>query len=329
MRAFVRDSYGRADVVRLADVPRGLPGEGQVLVRVRATSVNAADKYTLQGRPVIIRFAMGLLRPRTSRLGLDLAGEVVVVGPNVKTLRVGDAVFGTAPDDFGKELDRAYAEYARVPEALLVTKPANVTFEEAAAAPLAGLTALQGLRDDGRVKPGQHVLVNGASGGVGTYAVQIAKALGAEVTAVCSSQNLEQARALGADHVVDYTREDVLAGGPRYDLFFDVSASRPLRACRRVLKPGGQYVAAGAVDRGGLLGPLGSIFGVMFGSIFRNDVRMVTAKSVPEDLVALRALLESGRVRSAIEELYPFERLPDALARFERGHVRGKLVVTV
>ncbi len=329
MRAFVRDAYGRADVVRLCEVPRAQPGEGEVLVRIRATSVNAADKYLLQGRPFITRFAMGFFRPRSSRLGLDLAGEVVATGPGVTRLREGDAVFGTAPDDFGRELDRAYAEYARVPEHLLVGKPDGLTFEEAAAAPLAGLTALQGLRNAGRLQPGQHVLVNGASGGVGTFAVQIAKALGADVTAVCSTANVEQARSLGADHVIDYTREDPLAGPARYDLFFDVSASRPPRECRRVLRPNSRYVAAGAVDRGGWLGPLVPFARVMLASMLRDDVCFVTAKSDPADLAALRDLLASGEVRSAIEELYPFERLPDALARFERGHVRGKLVVTV
>jgi len=329
MRAFVRDSYGGAGVVRLAEVPRGMPGEGEVLVRVRATSVNAADKYLLQGRPFITRFPMGLFRPKTSRLGLDLAGEVVAAGPGVKSLRKGDAVFGTAPDDFGRELDRAYAEYARVPERLLAIKPANLAFEEAAAAPIAGLTALQGLKSEGRLQAGQHVLVNGASGGVGTFAVQIAKALGAEVTAVCSTANVDQARALGADRVIDYTKDDALAGRARFDLFFDVAASRPLRHCRRVLKEGGRYVVAGAVDSGGWLGPLVPLVSVMLASMFRDDVRFVMAKTDPADLAALKELFESGEVKPVIEEAFPFERLPDALARFERGHVRGKLVVTV
>lgn len=328
MKAYVRSAYGSAEVLRLTDVPCGVPRDGEVLVRVRATSVNAADKYVLQGRPVLMRFIMGLFRPMTPGVGLDLAGEVVSVGAGVTRLKVGDAVFGTTPEDFGGDVDRAWAEYARVPEALLALKPARVSFEQVAALPVAGLTALHGLRDAGELKAGQHVLINGASGGVGTFAVQIARALGAEVTAVCSTSNVEQARALGANHVIDYTREDHLAGPARFDLILDVSASRSVRANRRVLRPGGLYVMAGAVDRGGLTGPLGPFLRGMIASRFSDRVRFANAKSSLAKLETLAGLVEAGKMRAVIEQTYRFEALPEAIARFERGHVRGKLVVS-
>jgi NADPH:quinone reductase-like Zn-dependent oxidoreductase len=322
--AAVRDRYGSADVVELRKVDRPVAADDEMLVRVRAASVNPADWYGLTGRPYVARAAgLGLRKPKETRLGTDFAGQVDAVGKNVTQFRPGDEVFGARSG--------AFAEYVCVPEdRAVVTKPANVTFEQAAAAPVAALTALQGLRDKGRIKPGQHVLINGASGGVGTFAVQIAKALGADVTAVCSTRNVDLVRSLGADHVIDYTKEDFTRGDRRYDLLFDVAGSRSWSQCRRVLAPRAILVIVGAPKGSPLLGPLRHIAAVRVASL-RSSQRAVffIAKVDKADLLVLHELLEAGKVTPVIDRQYELSELADAFRYLEEGHARGKIVVTV
>ena len=322
MRAIVQDRFGPPDVLELREVERPEAGDGEVLVRVRAASVNPADWYAMTGMPWLARPAMGLRRPRTGRLGVDLAGEVEAVGRNVTRFRPGDAVFGTG--------DGTLAEYVAVAEARLAPTPARLSFEQAAAVPVAALTALQGLRNKGRLRPGHQVLVNGASGGVGTFAVQLAKALGAEVTAVCSTRNLDTARSLGADRVVDYTRDDFTRTDRRHDLLLDIAGSRPWADCRRVLTPGGRLVMVGAPKGSRLLGPLGHIARVGLASLPAGQtVVFFISKSSSEDLVALAELLEAGTVTPCVERTYPLTEAAEALRHLGEGHARGKLVVTV
>jgi NADPH:quinone reductase-like Zn-dependent oxidoreductase len=322
MRAVVQDRFGPPEVLELREVERPEAGDSQVLVRVRAASVNPADWYAMTGMPWLARPAMGLRRPRTGRLGVDLAGEVEAVGRNVTRFRPGDEVFGTG--------DGTLAEYVAVGEATLAGKPGRLSFEQAAAVPVAALTALQGLRDKGRLRPGQRVLVNGASGGVGTFAVQLAKALGAEVTAVCSPRNVEAARSLGADRVVDYTREDFTGSGRRHDLLLDVAGSRPWSACRRVLEPRGRLVLVGAPKGSRLLGPLGHIARARLTSLRASQkVVFFISKATSQDLTALAELLEAGTVTTSVERTYPLPEAADALRYLGEGHARGKLVVTV
>ena len=322
MKAIVQDGFGAPDVLQLREVERPQPGEGDVLVRVHAASVNPADWYAMMGTPWIARPQMGLRRPRSNRVGLDVAGVVAAVGGGVTRLKPGDEVFGAGTGTL--------AEYTAVPEAGLVLKPANVSFEQAAAVPVAGLTALQGLRDKGRVRPGQQVLINGASGGVGTFAVQLAKAFGAEVTGVCSTRNVDQTRSLGADRVIDYTREDFTRTDRRYDLLLDVAGSRPWSACRRVLTPEGTLVLVGAPKGNRLLGPLGHILQVRLASL-RASQRMTffISKARNEDLTALREQLEAGTVTPVVERSYALADAADAFRYLGEGHAQGKLVVTV
>ena len=322
MQAITYNTFGPPDVLELREVGEPEVGDGEVLVRVRAASVNPADWYLMTGMPWLARPQMGLRRPRTGRLGVDLAGEVAAVGRDVSRFRPGDAVFGTG--------DGTLAERVAVAEANLAAKPARLSFEQAAAVPVAALTALQGLRDKGRLRPGQRVLVNGASGGVGTFAVQLAKALGAEVTAVCSTRNVEAARSLGADRVVDYTREDFTGGGRRHDLLLDVAGSRPWSACRRVLEPRGRLVLVGAPKGSRLLGPLGHIARVRLASLRASQkVVFFMSKATSQDLTALAELLEAGTVTPSVERTYPLPEAADALRYLGEGHARGKLVVTV
>jgi NADPH:quinone reductase-like Zn-dependent oxidoreductase len=289
------------------------------LIRVHAASVNAADRVLLRADPFLIRLGMGLLRPKNEILGFDVAGRVEAVGGGVEEFRPGDEVFGASK--FG-----AFAEYACVPESTLVAKPANVSFEQAAATPTAAYTALQGLRDKGRIESGQQVLVDGASGGVGTFAVQMAKAFGAEVTAVCSTRNVDIARSIGADHVIDYTREDFTRSGERYDLIVAANAYRPLSHYRRALKPKGTYVMTGGggaqILQALFLGPWVSMTsGKKMGNL------MATAKK--DDLVCVRELLATGRIKPVIDRVYPLRGVPDAIRYLEREHARGKLVVAL
>jgi NADPH:quinone reductase-like Zn-dependent oxidoreductase len=321
MKAIVHHRYGSPDVLELTDVDTPVTADDEVLVRVHASSVNPAEWYAVTGL-LVGRTQMGLLKPKEPRLGTDFAGVVEAVGANVTDFRPGDEVFGGRTG--------AFAEYVSVRNAI-APKPLNITFEQAAAVPIAGLTALQGLRDKGRLEPGQKVLVNGASGGVGTLAVQIAKALGAEVTAVCSTLNVEQASSLGADRVVDYTKEDFTLTGERYDLFLDIAGSRSWSECQRVLKPEAMFVVVGA-QRGSsrLLGPLRHVVKMRLGSLRASQtVVFYIAKLTREDLQVMRELIESGKVTPVVERTYPLSETAEALRYLGEGHARGKIVVTV
>ena len=322
MRAYVRSSYGSPDVLELREVEKPALEDDGVLVRVRAVSVNPADWYSVAGNPLPARVTGGLLRPKSELVGVDFAGVVEEVGKDFEGLEPGDEVFG------GR--NGAFAEYVFVKNAV-VRKPPNLTFEEAASVPIAGITALQGMRDHGRLQPGQKVLVNGASGGVGTFAVQVAKALGAQVTAVCSTRNVETARSLGADEVVDYTQEDFTRSGRRYDLLFDVAGSRSWSECKRVLKRDATLVVAGVGGvKSGWIGPVGHVVRMRVRSLGSSQ-RCVffIAKLTREDIEVMRELLASGQVKPVIDRRYELGRLPDALRYLGEGHARGKIVVTV
>lgn len=322
MRAYVRDRYGSPDVLELREVERPALEDDGVLVRVRAVSVNPADWYSVTGNPLPARVMGGLRRPKSELIGVDFAGVVEEVGEDFEGLEPGDEVFG------GR--NGAFAEYVFVKNAV-ARKPPNLTFEEAAGVPIAGITALQGLRDHGRLQPGQKVLVNGASGGVGTFAVQVAKALGAEVTAVCSPRNVETARSLGADEVVDYTQEDFTRGGRRYDLLFDVAGSRSWSECKRVLTRDATVVVAGVGGvKSGWIGPLRHIVRMRVRALGSSQ-RCVffIAKLTREDMEVMRELLASGQVKPVIDRQYELGQLPDALSYLGEGHARGKIVVTV
>jgi NADPH:quinone reductase-like Zn-dependent oxidoreductase len=321
MRAIVRSRWGSPDVLELREAPRPELTDDRVLVRVRASSVNKSDWHSLTGTPLLARPMLGgILKPKTPLLGTDFAGVVEAVGKDVTDAKPGDEVFG------GR--DGAYAEY--VSAINYVPKPANLTFEEAAAVPIAGLTALQGLRDHAHVQSGQKVLINGASGGVGTFAVQIAKALGAHVTAVCSSRNVELVRALGADRVIDYTKEDFTLGSERYDAMLDITGSKSLRRCKRVLNPGAPIVVIGGHASRGPLGPLGHLAGAWLTSRLGGPkATFFVAKVNKADLEALRELLESGKVKPAIEKRYTLSETAEAMRYFGEGHVQSKLVITI
>lgn len=318
MRALVYRRYGGPDELELADVPVPQPREREVLVQVRAASVNGADRVLLRGKPFVVRLGMGFLRPRHPTLGFDVAGRVEVVGSGVTQFRVGDEVFGAS--NFG-----AFAERACVNEERLVPKPAGVSFEAAAATPTAGYTALQGLRK-GRIDAGQRVLIDGASGGVGTFAVQIAKAYGAEVTAVCSTRNVEIVRALGASRVMDYRREDFARDGQRYDLILAANAYRPLSDYRRVLKPGGRYVMTGG---GGAQILQAMLLGTLVSMTSSQRMGNIMAVATKNDLVVLAELLETGKIKPVIDRTVALRDVPAAIRYLENEHARGKIVVSV
>jgi NADPH:quinone reductase-like Zn-dependent oxidoreductase len=321
MKAFICKRYGRPDVLELNDLPQPDVTDDGVLVRVKATSVNPVDWHLMTGTPYLIRMKAGLRRPKEERLGVDFAGTVEAVGKDVTHVQPGEDVFGARSG--------AFAEYVSVKDAV-IAKPENISFEEAAAVPVAGVTALQGLRDKGQLQPGQHVLVNGASGGVGTYTVQVAKALGAEVTAVCSTRNVEQTRALGADRVIDYTQEDFTRSGERYDIMFDVAGNRSWSECKRVLKDDARLVIAGGPKKNRLLGPIGKLVRTRLAALPGNrEVASFLAKTNRDDMAILRELLASGKVKSVIDRTYGFNELPDALSYLGEGHARGKIVVSV
>jgi NADPH:quinone reductase-like Zn-dependent oxidoreductase len=320
MKAIVRETYGPPDVLHLADVPVPTLGDDDVLVRVRAASANAGDWHLLRGTPFPFRLVAGLRVPKFKIIGTDVAGHVEAVGQNVTQFRPGDEVFG--------ELSRcgfgAYAEFAAVPEKALALKPANLSFEEAATLPTAGCTALQGLRKGG-IQRAQRVLINGASGGVGGFAVQIAKSFGTEVTAVCSTRNLDMVRSIGADHVIDYTKEDFATQGQRYDLILATNGDRSIWDYRRALTADGCYAMTGGSNRqlteALLFGPLLSIGRQQFGNVL--------VKPNQEDLLVLKELCESGKVRPVIDRRFPLSEVPAAVRYVEDGHARGKVVVTM
>jgi NADPH:quinone reductase-like Zn-dependent oxidoreductase len=325
MRAIVYHTYGSPAVLKLEEVQKPVPQDDEVLVKVYATSVNAGDwAHLLRGKPFLMRLmGFGLLKPKNTILGSDIAGRVEAVGRNVKQFQSGDEVFGnTARYGFG-----GFAEYVAVPENALILKPTNISFEEAAAVPQAALTALQGLRDKGHIQKGQKVLIHGAGGGVGTFAVQIAKAFGAEVTAVCSTRNLDIVRSIGADHVIDYTQEDFTKSGQRYDFILEVVASRSIFDYKRALSPKGIYVMVGgslaAILQGFLLGPLISMTGSKkMGSVMWKPNNQ-------EDLAILEELFAAGKVAPVIDRHYPLSEVPEALRYLEEGHAKGKVVITV
>jgi NADPH:quinone reductase-like Zn-dependent oxidoreductase len=322
MKAIVQRAYGTPDALTLEDVEVPRIAADEVLIRVRAASVNHADWVMTCGRPLIGRLAFGLRRPRQAVRGRDVAGTVEAVGASVTRFAPGDEVY--AEVDTG-----SFAEYARAAESLVSTKPANLDFERAATVPLAGRTALQGLRDGGRVQPGQRVLVNGASGGVGTFAVQIAKALGAEVTGVCSARNAALVSSLGADHVVDYEREDFTAGSGRYDVIFDLIGNHPLTALRRSLTPGGTLVLSSGTG-GRVFGPMGRILRALLLSPFvGQNLRIFAPTRGAVSLDALRELIESGAVTPAVDRVYPLAETAEAVRYFVEEHARGKIVITV
>jgi NADPH:quinone reductase-like Zn-dependent oxidoreductase len=318
VKATLQLRYGSL-VVRDVEMPE--PGEGELLVRVHATSLNAADWYAFSGRPYVARPLMGVRRPRSSETGIDFAGVVAAVGDGTTGFAAGDAVYGCQ--------NGAFAEYVLVAKAV-ARKPANLSFEEAAAVPVAGVTALQGLRDHGGGRPGQKVLVNGAAGGVGTFAVQIAKALGADVHAVCSTRNVEQTRELGATRVFDYTREDFARSGERYDVLFDNAGNRSWRSMRAVLASDGTVVLVGGPREKRWLGPLGHIARAkLAATLYRRKAVFFIAKPNTDDLEALRDLIESGQVKPVIEHRYDLGQIVEAMRNLDDGHARAKTVVTV
>lgn len=318
MKALVYRRYGGPDVLELADVPEPHPGDREVLVRVHAASVNAADRVLLRGKPFLVRLGIGFPRPRHPILGFDVAGRVDAVGSQVTQFSPGDDVFGATR--FG-----AFAEFVCVNQETLVPKPPSISFEEAAATPTAGYTALQGLRKGG-IEPGQKVLIDGGSGGVGTFAIQIAHAYGGEVTAVCSTRNVEIARALGVSRVIDYRHEDFTRGDQRYDLILASNAYHPLSAYRRVLKPDGAYVMTGG---GGAQILQAMLLGAIVSMTSSRRMGNLMAVARKDDLVVLKALLETGRITPVIDRTVTLSGVPDAIRYLEEEHARGKVVVSV
>jgi NADPH:quinone reductase-like Zn-dependent oxidoreductase len=324
MKAIVQERYGPPDVLELREVDAPAAGDNEVLVRVQAAAVNALDWHYMRGDPFVARPSMGLRRPKVRIRGRDFAGRVEAVGEGVDRFRPGDEVFG--------EADGAFAEYVSAPDEAVDTKPANLTLEQGAAVPLAGNTALMGLRDVAQVRPGQRVLINGASGGVGTFAVQIAKALGAEVTGVCSARNADLVRSIGADHVVDYASHDFSRSGQRYDVVFDLVGNRSLADCRRALTPEGTLVlSGGGVSEGGsLVGPMALfVKGMLLSRFVRHRLLQFTAKPSRANLAALRELIESGAVAPVVDRTYQLSEVPEAIRYLEGEHARAKVVITV
>jgi NADPH:quinone reductase-like Zn-dependent oxidoreductase len=316
MKAFIYERYGPPERLRMAEVGTPTPNPGQVLVEVLAASVNAADWHVLRGKPLFSRATLGLLRPKHKILGVDVAGQVEALGSGVTRFKPGDEVYANLLDHgYG-----GFAEYVSVPVGVLSSKPANLSFEEAAAVPMAATTALQGLGRHGDIAPGQQVLINGATGGVGSFAVQLAKASGAEVTAVTSTRNLELVRSLAADHVVDYTTSDVVGSGRRYDRILDTVGNRSVRDLRRALAPGGKAAVTGFSSMRRLLDV--SLRG-------GKDVAQVQAHVTTRDLEQLSGLIEAGKVRPQIDRRYRFADLPAAIAYLEQGHARAKVVVAM
>jgi NADPH:quinone reductase-like Zn-dependent oxidoreductase len=319
MKAIVQDRYGSAEVLEARDIEKPEIGDHDVLVRVRSASVHVGDWVLMSGSPFVMRMATGLRRPKQPVPGSDIAGTVEAVGKDVDVLRPGDDVFGWCAG--------AFAEYAAASEDHFVLKPADLTFEQAAAVGVSATTALQLLRDDGHVRPGQKILVNGASGGVGTFAVQIAKAFGAEVTGVTSTRNLEMVRSIGADHVIDYTEDDFRTAGPRYDLILDNVGDRSMAATRRALAPAGTLLSNGGGHAGGKLGRV--IRAMLVSMVVRQQGRPTVKTQNRGDLLALKALIEAGKVTPVIDRTYPLGETPRAMGHVSEGHARGTVVISM
>ena len=322
MKAIVNTQYGSPDVLEFKEVDKPAPKDNEVLVKIHAASVNAGDWHLLRGTPFPVKLVFGIRKPRVQILGTDIAGRVEAVGENVTQFKLGDAVFADVSGfGFG-----AFAEYKCVPEHGLVSKPVGMAFEQAAAVPSAALTALQGIRDKGKIQPGHAVLIHGASGGVGSFAVQIAKSFGADVTGVCSTRKMEMVRSIGADHVIDYTQEDCIDNGQRYDLIFDAAAFRSIFDFNRALKPKGTYVFAGGSGTGllqvMLLGPFISLFS-------GKKMTSMLVSPNPKDLAFIGDLMESGEIVPFIDKRYPLSDVADAIRYLEDRHVQGKVVITI
>jgi NADPH:quinone reductase-like Zn-dependent oxidoreductase len=322
VNAITTHRYGPPDVLELEEVDEPVVEDDEVLVGVRAASINPRDWHFLRGLPTIMR-PLGLRRPKNGVLGSDVAGQVEAVGKTVTRFRPGDEVFAHV-------LAGAFAEYTCVSEEVLGLKPANLTFEQAAAVPLAALTALQGLRDYGRIQAGQKVLIIGASGGVGTFAVQLAKSFGAEVTGVCSTRNVDLVRSIGADHVIDYTQEDFTQGGQKYDLIFQLAGTRSPADCRRALTSKGTLVLSSGESDGRWIGPIDRIMkAVVLSPFVSQRLGTFEAKRSKEDLQVLKELIEAGKVSPVIDRTYPLSEVPEAIRYLEEGHARGKVVITL
>ncbi|MBS4205112.1 NAD(P)-dependent alcohol dehydrogenase [Lederbergia citrea] len=322
MKAIVCNKYGSPDVLKLKEIEKPSPLENQVLVKVHTASLNFGNLVLLKGKPFLARFAFGLLRPKYSIPGGDIAGIVEAVGKEVKQFQPGDEVFG----DLSGCGWGGFAEYVTVPEYALVLKPSNISFEEAAATPMASVTALQGLRNKGKIKSGKKVLINGASGGVGTFAVQIAKSFGAEVTGVCSTRNIEILQSIGADQIIDYTKEDFTEKEERYDLILGVNGSHSISAYKRVLKPNGNFVHVGGAEsqlfQALVLGPFISMTG-------SKKMSSLLQRANQKDLIYVKELLEDGKVKPVIDKRYKLSEVSEAFKYFQEGHAQGKVVLTV
>jgi NADPH:quinone reductase-like Zn-dependent oxidoreductase len=325
MQAIVQDAYGSADVLELRDIDQPVPTDNEVLIRVQAAGLHRGDWHIMTGLPYLIRIVvptLGLRRPKVPVRGMDVAGTVAAVGSNVTRFQPGDAVFGWC--------DGSFAEYATAPEDQLAAKPANLSFEQAAAVPISGFAALQGLRDMGEVQAGQRVLVIGAAGGVGSFAVQMAKAFGAQVTGVASTTQVELVRSIGADDVIDYTREDVTDGTRRWDLILDTAGRRSLSQLRRALTPKGTLVIVGGEGAGRLMGGFTrNLRAPVLSRFVGQRLCMLASKERPEDLQTLWELLEAGKLTPRIGRTYPLREVPEAMRALEAGHTRGKVVITV
>jgi NADPH:quinone reductase-like Zn-dependent oxidoreductase len=325
MKAIVQDTYGSAEVLKFADIDRPVPKDNEVLLRVQAAGLHRGDWHIMTGLPYLIRLvvpSLGLRRPKVRVRGMDVAGTVEAVGSKVTRFQPGNEVFGWC--------DGAFAEYACAPQDQLAAKPANLSFEQAAAVPTSAFAALQGLRDSGQVQPGQTVLIIGAAGAVGSFAVQLAKAFGAQVTGVCSTPQVELVRSIGADEVIDYTRADITDGTRQWDLILDTAGHRSLSQLRRALTPKGTLVIVGSEGRGRWLGGFGrSLRAPMLSRFVGQRLRMLASKPRQDDLVVLAELIEAGKLTPIIGRTYPLGEVPEAIRQLEQGHTRGKLVITV
>lgn len=327
MKAIVNNRYGGPEVLEIKEIERPVPGDDDVLIKVHAAALNAADWHVMRGDPYFARISMGLTKPKVKILGADVSGTVVSVGKSVKAFTPGDAVFGDLSGG-GREMAETFgalAEYVKVPSTLIALKPAQLSFEEAAGIPLAAITALQGLRK-GKIRSGAHVLINGASGGVGTFAVQIAKAFGAHVTAVCSSSKVEMVRALGADEVIDYTRENIISHGRRYDVILAANGYNPISHYKQALHPHGNFVMIG-----GMMKQLyeAAILGPLYSKKNGRQLSFLLASSNLPDLLSIKELVDKGMIKPVIEKIYPFHETQTAMRHLEEGHAKGKIVISM